>query len=170
MQSFVCSTCGDTHEGLPTDFGWRLPDEVWAIPEAERATRAKFDSDRCQLGDRFFIRCILALSFTEQPGYYAWGVWVEVRDSDFWRYIELYDKDGRAEPAIPGSIANAIPGHRSTLGLPVQVQMQGEKSRPSVRVVDGDHPLSMEQRAGISNRRYHDILASTGVSRARSNL
>ncbi len=169
MTSFVCSTCGDTHEGMPTDFGWQLPDEVWAIPEAERSTRAKFDSDRCQLGERFFIRCILALPFTEQPGYYAWGVWVELRESDFWRYIELYEKDGRAEPAMSGSIANAIPGYTSTVGLAAQVQLQDEKSRPSVRVVDAGHPLSVEQLAGISNQRYHDILASTGVSRARSN-
>lgn len=169
MTSFVCSTCGDTHEGMPTDFGWQLPDDVWAIPEVERSARAKFDSDRCQLGERFFIRCILALPFTEQPGYYAWGVWVELRESDFWRYIELYDKDGREEPAIPGAIANAVPGYASTVGLPIQVQLQDEKSRPSVRVADAGHPLSVEQLAGISNQRYHDILASTGVSRARSN-
>jgi len=154
---------------MPTDFGWQLPDEVWAIPEAERSTRAKFDSDRCQFGERFFIRCILALPFTEQPGYYAWGVWVELRASDFWRYIELYEKDGRAEPAMSGSIANAIPGYTSTVGLAVQVQLQDEKSRPSVRVVDDGHPLSVEQLEGISNQRYHEILASTGESRARSN-
>ena len=169
MKSFVCSTCEDAHEGMPTDFGWKLPDEVWAIPEAERSTRAKFDSDRCQLGDRFFIRCILALPFTEQPGYYGWGVWVEILESDFWRYIELYEKDGRAEPAITGSIANAIPGYKSTVGLAVQVQLQDEKSRPSVQFVDRGHPLAMEQQVGVSNQRYHDILASTGISRARSN-
>jgi hypothetical protein len=167
MTSFVCSTCGNTHEGLPTDFGWPLPDEVWAIPEAERPTRAKFDSDRCQLGERFFIRCVLALPFTEQPGHFAWGVWAEILPSDFWRYIELYEKDGRAEPTITGSIANAIPGYNSTVGLAVQVQLQDERSRPSLRVVDVGHPLSVEQLAGISNHRYHDILASTGVSRAR---
>ena len=154
---------------MPTDFGWQLPDEVWAVPEAERSTRAKFDSDRCQFGKRFFIRCILTLPFTEQPDYYAWGVWAEIVESDFWRYIELYDKDGRAEPPIFGSIANAIPGYTSTIGLAVQVQLQDAKSRPTVRVVDIDHPLSMEQVAGISNQRYHDILASTGASQARSN-
>ena len=169
MSSFVCSTCGETHEGMPTDFGWKLPDEVWAIPEGERSTRAKFDSDRCQLGERFFIRCTLALPFTEQPGYYAWGVWVEITEPDFWRYIELYEKDGRTEPVIAGSIANSIPGYLSTAGLAIEVQLQDEKSRPSVRVVDGAHPLAMEQREGISNQRYHDILVSTGTSRARSN-
>lgn len=169
MNSFVCSTCGDSHEGMPTDFGWKLPDEVWAVPESERSTRAKFDSDRCQFGERFFIRCILALPFTEQPGYYAWGVWVEIPESDFWRYIELYEKDGRAEPVIAGSIANSVPGYMSTVGLAVEVQLQDERSRPSVRVVDGGHPFALEQRHGISNQRYHDILASTGASRARSN-
>lgn len=169
MKSFVCSTCGNAHEGMPTDFGWQLPDDVWAIPEAERSSQAKFDSDRCQLGDRFFIRCVLALPFIEQPDYYAWGVWVEIPEPDFWRYIELYEKDGRGELSITGLIANAIPGYESTVGLAVRVQLQDEKSRPSVWVIDVGHPLSREQLSGISNERYHGILASTGVSRARSN-
>lgn len=83
--SFFCKTCGDTHEGLPTDHGWTLPDVVWSIPEADRSSQAKFDADCCQLGDRFFIRGILKLPFNEQPGYYGWGVWVELSESSFYR-------------------------------------------------------------------------------------
>lgn len=42
-ESFVCAVCGESHSGLPTDHGWKLPDDVWAIPEAERQNHAKFD-------------------------------------------------------------------------------------------------------------------------------
>jgi hypothetical protein len=162
QSSFVCSTCGETHEGLPTDYGWKLPDDVWAIPEAERPTRAKFGSDLCQLGNRFFIRCVLKLPFNDQPGYYGWGVWVEVAEPDFYRYVELYDKDGSGEPSIPGSIANAMPGYPDTLGLPVLVQFQSSSSRPLVLVTPkSDHTLSVEQATGIGSQRYHQILVAT---------
>jgi hypothetical protein len=163
MKSFACATCGDTHQGLPTDHGWNLPDVVWAIPENERSRQAKFDSDLCQFGSRFFIRCLLKLPFNEQPEYYGWGVWVEVGESDFWRYVELYDKDGTDEPSVGGTIANQMPGYPATLGLPVAVQFQGETSRPAVHVGGSSaHPLAAEQSGGVDSRRYHDILSAIG--------
>lgn len=162
--SFICSTCGETHEGLPTDHGWKLPDDVWAIPEHERSSKAKFDSDLCQLGSRFFIRCILKVPFNEQPEYYGWGVWVEVAESDFYRYVELFDKDGSAERSVPGTLANAMPGYPPTLGLTVDVQFQDSTSRPTIAVPTGEHPLAAEQAKGVDNRRYHQILEATGSS------
>lgn len=163
MHHFVCHTCGSTHEGLPTDHGWTLPDVVWAIPEEERAIQAKFDSDLCQLGERYFIRCVLKLPFNEQRDFFSWGIWVEVAKQDFWPYVELYNADGRSEPAISGAIANMISGYRPTLGLPVMVQFQTSTSRPSVIVPNGsDHPLAAEQIGGISNQRHHDMLVATG--------
>lgn len=163
MQSFVCPSCGDTHEGLPTDHGWKLPDVVWGIPESERAKLAKFNSDLCQFGNRFFIRCLLKLQFNEQPDYYGWGVWIEVQEQDFYRYVELYDKDGSGEPPVSGTIANSMPGYPDTLGVPVMVQFQNSTSRPAVLVPTHiGHPLALEQVAGIDNRRYHEILVATG--------
>jgi hypothetical protein len=116
--SFVCSTCGETHDGMPTDHGWKLPDVVWDIPDGERSARAKFNGDLCQFGDRFFIRCVLKLPFNDQSGYYGWGVWVELAETAFHRYVEIYDKDGSGEPMVRGSIANEIPGYPATLGFP----------------------------------------------------
>ena len=147
---------------MPTDRGWQLPDDVWAIPADERQDRAKFNSDLCQFGNRFFIRCLLKLPFNEQPDYYGWGIWVEVTELDFYRYVELYDKDGSTEPPVPGTIANAIPSYPPTLGLPVVVQFQSSTSRPSVAVPVGSHPIAIEQSSGIDNERYHEILVATG--------
>ena len=161
--SFVCNTCGDTHEGLPTDLAWTLPDVVWSISEADRTSLAKFDTDRCQLGDRFFIRCILELPFREQSGYYGWGVWVELPESSFYRYVELYDEDGSSEPVVSGHLANEIPAYPSTLGLPVTVQFQDSTSRPTVNVpTTSNHALAAAQFGGIDNQQYHAILVATG--------
>ena len=160
--SFTCSTCGETHDGLPTDHGWKLPDDVWAIPDGERSKQAKFNSDLCQFGNRFFIRCLLKLPFNQQPDYYGWGVWVEVVEPDFYRYVELYDKDGSAESPVPGTIANSMPAYPPTLGLPVSVQFQSSTSRPTVSALVSGHPIAQEQATGIDNQRYHEILVATG--------
>jgi hypothetical protein len=136
---------------------------VWSIPETDRPSRAKFDADRCQLGDRFFIRCILKLPFNEQSGYYGWGVWVELSESNFYRYVELYDEDGSSEPVVPGHIANEIPAYPSTLGLSVTVQFQDSTSRPTVCIpAASNHPLAAEQSGGLDNQQYHAILIATG--------
>jgi hypothetical protein len=161
MNSCVCATCGETHEGLPTDYGWKLPDVVWTIPEERRSTEAEFNSDLCQLGGRFFIRAVLKLPFKEQPGFYAWGPWVELQESNFYRYVELYDKDGTSEPMVTGALANEIPSYQSTLGLPVMVQFQNSASRPTLRVTTV-HQLADEQTQGIDNLRYHEILVAIG--------
>src|SRR5690606_33804217 len=102
-------------------------------------SEAKFNSDLCQLGERHFIRCVLKLPFKEQPGCYGWGTWVELAEPDFYRYVELYDKDGSAEPPVSGTIANAFPGYPPTVGLPVMVQFQSSTSRPTVAVEAGHH-------------------------------
>lgn len=40
---FVCLICGKHHEGYTTDWAYKLPDEVWAIPESERSEQARFN-------------------------------------------------------------------------------------------------------------------------------
>jgi hypothetical protein len=102
--SFVCAQCGQSHEGLLTDQGWKLPDAVWAIPEPERATRAHYDTDLCQLDERFFIRCILRIPFSERERYFGWGVWVDVEREDFVRYVQLYNVDAHEELAKRGTL------------------------------------------------------------------
>ena len=81
--SFICPTCGESHDGSPTEYGWQLPYDVWIIPASERQDRAKFSSDICQLGNRFFIRCLLKIPFNELPGHYGRGIWVEVAEPCF---------------------------------------------------------------------------------------
>lgn len=162
--SFLCGTCGELHEGLPTDRAWKLPDEVWALSEDEREARAKWTDDLCQLDERYFIRCVLKVPFRELEGYYGWGVWAEVAEKDFRRYLKLYSEDASGEPPVPGTLANAITQYGAAVGLPVSVQLGNATSRPNLHVpLSTGHMLAVEQAAGMSNARYHDILASTGV-------
>lgn len=157
--SYVCSICGKEHQGLTTDWAYKLPDEVWAIPETERNAAARFSDDLCEFGDRYFIRCVLPTRFLEADGAFSWGVWAEVEPLVFRRYLELYDKDGSTEPRHAGSLANALPAYADSLGAAVLVQYRDPTTRPTLYLPEAaDSLLARDQRSGINNARYHEIL------------
>lgn len=163
MERYTCSICGQEHAGLVTDWAYTLPDEVWAIPEAERTEKARFNNDLCQFGDRNFIRCVLEVPFTEDDGYFGWGAWAEVDWPTFERYLELYDLDGSSEPTRTGMLANELPAYPGSIGTPVSIQFRDPTTRPSLNLKpeSQDH-LALEQRNGIDDARYHEILGVIG--------
>jgi hypothetical protein len=157
--SFTCSICRQEHEGLPTDWGCKLPDDVWAIPEADRASAARFNEDVCEFGNRWFIRCVLPTPFREAEGAFNWGVWAEVEAAVFWRYVELYKADGNGEPPHAGRLANNLPAYPGALGAEVLIQFREATRRPTLHFSETDDSLlAGEQRSGIDNARYHEIL------------
>jgi hypothetical protein len=165
--SYVRSVCQRSHEGLPTDTGYTLPDDVWAITAEEREARAKWTTDLCQFGERYFIRGVLFIPFTERSGAYGWGVWVEVKSPDFKHCVALYDKDGSQEPKVSGLLANRVPLHEESLGLPVLVQIGSSTQRPTITFPpEASHPFAVEQKEGIDETRFHAILVASGAIEA----
>lgn len=163
-QSFVCETCGETHVGLPTDYGFRLPDAVHELEYLSRYLRSRSNSDLCTLDEsRYFIRGVLPLPFQEEEENFTWGAWVEVSREDHDRYVSAFEVDGRGNPRFAGLIANQLPGYEATIGLGVEVQLQDEGKRPIFHVAaDTSHLLKQDQDFGISRKRHHDILEATG--------
>ncbi len=156
---FTCSICGEEHEGLVTDWAYKLPDVVWAIPEDRRSEEARFNDDLCQFGERFFIRCVLPVPFIENDGQFNWGAWAEVDWPTFERYLEIYDHDAFDEPARLGTLANGLTAYPDSFGEPVVIRFGDATKRPQLFLGPQDESrLAREQRTGISNARYHEIL------------
>jgi len=147
-------------DSLSRDWGFGLPDEVWAIPEDERDAQARYNDDLCQWGDRNFIHCILPVPLKGIDDYFGWGVWVEVEAEVFERYLDLYDADGSAEPPQPGKLANRLAPYPGTsLGTRVLIQFQDPDERPMLSLPEGDKSrLAQEQRDGIDAARHREIL------------
>lgn len=165
--NFICAVCGQSHADAPTDTAYTLPDAVWALPPEERARKAKWTTDLCNMGELYFIRCLLEIPFTDQPGYYGWGAWVQVEKQDFGTYLGFYCKDGTDEPPIPGTLANELPTYGSTFGIPVFVRFRTSDQRPGIEfVADAVHPLAREARNGMSCGRFHEVLLARGVKSA----
>lgn len=166
-ESFICETCGQTHEGLPLDYGFRLPDEVHALDYIERYRRSRSNADLCTLDEaRYFFRGIALLPFAGSDDEFGWGLWVEVDRTHHDAYVSLFDGDASSTPRIRGRLANEIPGYGGTMGIAVEVEFQPQGDRPKLFFpAHESHPLAVEQRRGITRRRHHDILEAVGFFR-----
>lgn len=162
--SFTCATCGQVHAGLPTDYGFRLPDEVHALNYLERYARSRSNADLCTLDEsRFFLRGILPLPFLERHDQFCWGVWVEVNRATHDRYVAGFSDDALQGTQATGRLANSIPGYSETMGLEVQIEFQNGGNRPKLQFqATASHALADEQRSGISSKRHHDLLEAVG--------
>ncbi|WP_454717766.1 DUF2199 domain-containing protein [Caulobacter segnis] len=155
----------ETQESLSLDWGFELPDEVFALSDEEQAEQVRYNDDLCQWGDRFFIRCILPVPLKGADDYFGWGAWAEVEAEVFERYLELYEEDGREEPPHPAKLANRLaPYPGTTLGTRVLIQFQTPDERPTLALLESDKSrLAQEQRDGIDAARHREILEVAGA-------
>lgn len=158
-QSWVCRVCGQVHDEFPTDFGWLLPDEIWALGEEVRKEKLDWATDVCFHEDRWFIRGVLEVPFNFHPGRWGWGVWAEVDHSVVQKLWALGDSDGSEEPRESGVLACTIPLFPDSMGLPLEVQFGPGDKRPLFYMpADCHHQLALEQRLGLDEPGYHRVL------------
>ena len=159
-----CEHCGKHHDALPTDKGYALPDDVWAIPKRKRAARAQFTADLCIYGDRHFIRCVLRLPMRDAAGAFGWGIWAEIDAETYARYCELYGADGTDEPPKRGTIANMMPGYEDAAGETVWLQFGTREHRPLLRTsLLSPTSLARDQATGLTSARYHEVLVANAA-------
>ena len=152
-----CTCCGKELGEFTTDISYQLPDAVWRIPEEERDKRAKFNSDLCSLGDRFYIRGIAYIPINGTKEEFGWGFWAEVTEEGFRRYLSIYEIDGSEEEPILGTLANTPPGYPSVESQQVQIFFGPASDRPRFMFKESAHPLFREQVHGISIERVHEL-------------
>jgi hypothetical protein len=132
------------------------------VPEAERASRVYLSSDLCAIDSSdFFVRCLLSIPIIGRAETFSFGVWSSLSRENFHRYIELYDDDSQAQLGpMFGWLSNQLPDYPDTLRVKVNVWPQTSKRRPLLEVEATEHPLSLDQREGISLERLLERLPS----------
>jgi hypothetical protein len=157
--SFTCHRCGEVHEGLPFAFGADAPVHYYGIPEHERQRRAELSSDQCVIDRKhYFVRGCLDVRIHDSTDVFRWGVWVSLSEQNFQRMSELWERRGReAEPPYFGWLCTRLPGYPDTTTLKAQVHTRPLGERPLIELEPADHPLSVEQRSGISLSRAREI-------------
>jgi hypothetical protein len=162
-QTFTCGTCGQEHSGLPKDYAFGLPDEVFALDYLDRYQRSRSNADLCTLDEqRFFIRGVLPIPFTDSDEHFLWGLWAEVSRAQHDLYLAGFNDDLSDNSPFVARLANDIPGY-GCLGIEIHIQFRVGNDRPVFSVSDRlDHILAREHHVGISGARHHEILEQVG--------
>ena len=166
---WTCSCCGVEHHGLPA-LACRKP-EQWpggeevAPNSMVESSRHFLSEDFCILdGEHFFVRCVLEIPILGSRGRnLGLGVWSSLSEKDFRLYVDTFDSGTQGElgPWL-GWFANRLQGYPDTLDLACRVHPRGGGERPWVELEPTDHPLSVEQRNGITLDRVLEIHALNG--------
>ena len=84
---------------------------------------------------------------------------MSLSEQSFRRIGQLWEQEGRErEPPYFGWLQSALPYEPTTLSLKTSVQTSPAGERPIVTLEATDHPLSLEQRHGITVVRVQEIV------------
>jgi hypothetical protein len=158
---YRCATCGETHDGLP-DVGFRWPDPYFAVPESERDTRIKGDTNVCVIdNDTFYIRGVVMIPIVGTQDRLGLGVWVSQKKENFLTYLDNFDT-----PEIGpffGWLSNTIAFYEpDTWAMKTMAHFQGNNQRPLIHLEPSDHPMYSDYSQGITLERAWEISHARG--------
>jgi hypothetical protein len=153
-----CPCCEKEVEPHQMDVAFGLPDDIFALSEEQREARAKIHTDLCSLDEkRYFIRGVVYVPVQQLDANFGWGVWAEVAEDTFFRYHELYDKDGSNEPPAAGVLANTLPDYPD-VEQPLEIRFGPPDKRPIFKPTPTESEFYLEQIEGLPVRKWHGII------------
>jgi hypothetical protein len=138
--------------------GANMPDHAWAVPEEEREQRVQLTTDTCVLdNEHYFIRGLIGIPVHDYPDVFGFGVWVSQKRENFLAYRD--NQDSAEIGPFFGWLSTAISYYREdTINLKTMAHFKGEGLRPSIELEETDHPLSLDQRRGITLDKAWEIV------------
>ena len=155
--NYVCTRCGQIHEGLPSA-AFDRPAFAHDVPEDERSARVLLTEDLCVVDDEhFFIRGVIEIPIHDYPDSLVIGAWVSQKKENY----EAYVQNASSADIGPffGWLSNELSfGGEPTLLLKTMVHFRGESLRPQILLEPTDHPLARAQSDGITLSQAWDFL------------
>lgn len=158
-EGYICSCCGEYHAELPLNYGSPAPVYYEEATKRERKKRFELNDDLCVMdGEHFFIRGCLEIPVIGLDEPFVWGVWVSLSEENFELTLEHWDDPDREklEPMF-GWLSTALPLYPETINLKTYVHTRSMDLRPYIELEPTDHPLSIEQRQGMTMDRVKEI-------------
>jgi hypothetical protein len=158
----MCHVCGQSHEGDPMSFAADFPDMYANMKEEERKTRAVISSDQCIIdGEWFFLRGCIEIPILESRDVFVWGLWAVVKQEDFDEIDGCWEELGREARHGPfnGRLANSVSAYPEALNVKLRVLLQQVGTRPLFIEEEGENPIGLAQRSGISKRQAAELVS-----------
>ncbi len=130
------------------------------VTEAECHARVEENKDQCIIdGEHFFVREHIELPLIDSEDVFIWSVWVSLSEQSFGHMREHWEVEGREfnEPYF-GWLMTDLSCYPETLHLKTSVQPQSVGTVPLIILEPSEHPLSLEQKSGITMERVHEII------------
>lgn len=142
-------------------FGTDAPLSYYEVPAEQRDTRCRLGSDDCVIDETsYFVRGCIELPVHGEPEPFVWGVWVSLSEASFRQWREYLDTERRSHIGPFFGWLNAwLRPYPDTMNLKTRVHLRDHGIRPWIELEPTDHPLAVEQRAGISVARVAEIYA-----------
>jgi len=148
-------TCGEVHEDLP-DLVADRPDVD--IPAEEWELRVQLTSDTCIVDDKSFcIRGIIEIPIHDYSRPFGFDVWVSQKRENFYQYLDNFESE-KVGPFFGWLCTRLSYYPIDTLHLKTTVHFRGKGLRPFIELEPTDHPLSLDQRNGISLEKALEIV------------
>jgi hypothetical protein len=159
--AWKCEQCGETADDAAENYGFDEPLPWSTLAEAERRGRSILREEFCILNDTdFFIRGCLEIPVLDGQAPFVWGVWVSLSSANFDRSMNLREDPKRIdEPSYFGWLSSRIRLYLDKFLLKTRVHTREVVLRPYVELEPISHPLSIEQRQGVTRDRLREIAA-----------
>ncbi|MFF3311509.1 DUF2199 domain-containing protein [Streptomyces sp. NPDC002952] len=129
-------------------------------PTFANAPDCLLSADQCVISaQHYFIKGLIEIPVIGSTTVFSWGVWVSLSRPTFARAADLWETPGREkEQPYFGWLSTDLPFYSpSTLNLKTHVHTRPLGERPVIELEPTDHPLSVEQRTGITLDRVRVI-------------
>jgi len=151
-RAWTCSSCGETHTGLPA-LAFAAP-LAWEELSPDERAASVLEPDWCEIrrkdGEYFYVRGTFEIPIRDWAEPLEFGVWSSLSAANFRRYLDLFDDPVRVdEPAYSSWFGNQLPGFPDTLNLMAWVETHSLDLRPRVVLHEQDHPLVTAVDEGI---------------------
>lgn len=161
MFRFKCLACEEWHEGMPS-FGATAPLYYYSMPETQREERCHLTSETCVVDDEiFFVRGCIETPVIGVAEPFVWGAWVSLSSKSFDEFVATFEYPNRSEfgPYF-GWLSSEFLVYPSSQSLKTHLHIRELGLRPLIEIEPTDHPLAIEQQAGITVERVAEIYAA----------
>lgn len=163
-----CAGCDDLHVGLMALAAF-APDP-WPHGEQREPNDALhfggdfLSEDFCVLdGKNYLVRAVLEIPVHGLAEKFSFGCWSTLSRENFDKYLEGFNESDYPDwGPWTGWLCNQLETYIGTTPQSVYVFPQPDRQRPTLRVMDPDHPLAIDQEQGISLERLVEILRFYG--------
>lgn len=166
-----CANCDDLHVGLMALAAF-APDP-WPHGETcEPNDALRFDGDFlsedfCVLSgstqQNYLVRAVLEIPVHGLADKFSFGCWSTLSRENFDTYIAGFDDSDYPDwGPWTGWLCNSLETYIGDRPQSAYVHPQPDRQRPTLRIMDPDHPLAIDQDEGISIERLIEILRFYG--------